>query len=238
MKQFLYTFYKSSFRSVPEVIEHMEELQEKLSGTDLTNLRAFNKTYLIITQNVYRKIGTGYFAFDDSMTAVDINFACYYFRALKTYISGGKPPPAWKILFDQCKRNSHYQFIYMALGVNAHVNNDLAQSLLDVVKNEAYKVDFDTVNTIIHESISEVIRTLQEQSRMIATSEKMFLPVYTVFLDAVIQNWREYTWQTYTALKNQKTTVPSVEHKAEQIAILLCKVKSIFAIHHLRKVLL
>ncbi len=236
MRQFTYSFFQSSFRSVPEVIQHMEQLQIELKNTDLEHVRAFNKTYLIITKNVYKKIGTGYFQFDDVMTAVDINFASYYFRALKSYVEKKRTPPAWEISFDASKRNNYYQFIYMALGVNAHVNNDLAQSLHDVVKDETYKGDFNKVNAIIHESIPEVIKGLQESSSSLALLEKIFLPVYTFFLDALIQNWRSDTWNTFLALKKKIATVHQVENKAEKLAVQLSKIKRLRDIRHLRNV--
>ncbi len=238
MKQFFYDFYKASFSSVTEVIDHMQHLQNELKNTDLQNVSAFNNTYLIITQNVYKKIGTGYFTYDDVMTNVDIVFASYYFNALKSYVEGVKTPPAWKILFDECKENSHHQFIYMALGVNAHVNNDLSQSLFNVVKNDAYKTDFDKVNGIIHKSIPEVINSLQEPSRLIATLEKVFLPVYTLFLDQLIKNWRADSWITYLQLKYSSTNVNAVEKKGKQLALQLRQVKHLYDIHHLRKIFL
>ncbi len=227
MKKFYYQTYSPVFQTVQDVITHMELLQIELEGTDLENIRAFNKTYLIITQNVFKKIGTGFFKHDDIMTVVDINFAQYFFNALKNYTSGKNPPSAWKILFDSSKSNNLYQFIYMALGVNAHVNNDLAFTLHDVVRNDSYQIDFNKVNTIIHQSLKEVIESLNEPSQLITLAEKSLLPLYTIFLDSLIKNWRNRTWINYKNLRDKKMNSDMVENVAENIAEKLVKIKNI-----------
>ena len=60
----------------------------------------------------------------------------------------------------------------MALGVNAHVNNDLAQVLLAANVPEEFKADYDKVNDIIGESLREVVMSLQESSKFLRFLEK------------------------------------------------------------------
>lgn len=234
MRIFQYHTYKKKFDSVEDVIHHMEELQKELAGTDMQHLRAFNQTYLIITKNVFKKIGTTYFNDDQTMINVDRNFASYYCNALYMYTSGKTPPPAWRILFEQCRTTPHFQFIFMALGVNAHVNNDLALSLYDVIKNDKFKKDFDQVNTIIHTSLREVVFSLQEDTAILNKAENMLLPVYTTFLDYVIRNWRDTAWSSYKKLKDKHTTIHAIEQEAEEIASKLIKITNLRSLHHLR----
>ncbi len=229
---FSFRSYRSKFTSVPEVITAMENLQEELENTDMENLRAFNQTYLTITKNVFARMGTGYFANDHLMTEVDIQFSRYYFNALKAYLSGRKSPEAWKVLFDSCKANRHNQFVYMAMGVNAHVNNDLAFTLVDVVSDEAFQQDFLKVNEIIHQSTKDIILSLEEKSSLVSFVENNFLILYKYFLDKLIENWRANVWKNYLNLKKGSTKKEAVEEKAFSI------VKSLSNINHLSKLYL
>ena len=156
-KSFVFNSYRQHYDSIVDVIREMEDLDKELLETDMENLIAFNHTYLIITRAVAAQLGKNYFHNDELMQKLDINFAGYYFEALKNYIDGHTTPPAWKILFDVCKKGYLLQSIYMGMGVNAHVNNDLSQSLRDIIEDESYKEDFDKVNTIIKYSTSEVV---------------------------------------------------------------------------------
>lgn len=125
--------------SIPDVISEMRKLSSELAETNLANVKAFNQTYLIITRAVYSKFGSSYFQDEDKMTTVDITFFRYYQTPLTKYQLGESVPPAWQSLFDFAQKNSSYQFVYMALGVNAHVNNDLPPTLLEVGASNAFK---------------------------------------------------------------------------------------------------
>src|SRR3712207_4170746 len=111
MTQFTYTSYHK-VKTIEQVITQLEQLDVELTGTDLENLIAFNHTYLIITKNVYAKIGTGFFQRDELMRNIDVCFANYYVDALHNYLTNKPCPPAWQVLFDACKQNNTYQFIY------------------------------------------------------------------------------------------------------------------------------
>ncbi len=196
----------------------MEDLDKELLETDMESLIAFNHTYLIITKAVSSKLGQNYFHNDERMQALDINFAGYYFDALKNYIDGQLTPPAWEILFDACKKDHLMQSIYMGMGVNAHVNNDLSQSLRDVINDASYKEDFDKVNTIIHYSTPEVIKYLQEKNAVVNTVKNISLPIYSFALSIIIQKWRENAWNDSRKLIAHTISEEKIENQAYTMA--------------------
>ncbi len=155
----------------------------------MEDLIAFNHTYAVITRNVVSKLGSQYFSDDKSMQKIDVNFGNYYFRALKGYIETGKCTPSWQYLFDACRNKSHFQFIYLALGVNAHVNNDLPQTLFEVLRGNIHSGDYFKVNTIISQSINEVMTKLKEKNKALNTIENLLHPLYSYFFNWIIQNW-------------------------------------------------
>jgi hypothetical protein len=110
------------------------------------------------------------------------------------------------------------QSIYMGMGVNAHVNNDLSQSLRDVINDASYKEDFDKVNTIIHYSTPEVIKYLQEKNAVVNTVKNISLPIYSFALSITIQKWRENAWNDSRKLITHTISEEKIENQAYTMA--------------------
>ena len=206
-------------------MDHMMELQNELRRTDLSNLQIFNKTYYIITKNVYAKIGTGFFSDDASMIMLDINFARYYFDALKMYTDKQTTTPSWEVMFDFCKKDSSLPLIYLTLGVNAHVNNDLGMSLFDVIEKDEFKKDFYKVNPVIYKSIDEIL------------SEVRLSNFYKPFMQMLIFHWRNNAWGNYSGMQTKTKTKKLIEVEAYNIALELAKIYSVKDFYRLYKVL-
>lgn len=224
MNQFRYSCFKKT-HSIDDVLLQLQNLDEELKDTDMSALIAFNHTYLIITNDVYNKLGTHFFTNDDLMNTIDTCFGNYYFTSLQSYINGKHCPPAWKITFDSCKHNTSYGFIYMALGVNAHVNNDLPQSLFETMNN-ADNEDYEKINSVINESIPMVIKDLYETNTFIYRAEQVCLPLYHVLLQMIIKNWRSEAWKNYQKLDKKATDTIDIEFAAEKKAQALASFKN------------
>ena len=218
---------ESNCKTIEQAKAAMEALDVQLKGTEMENLIAFNHTYWIITRNVYDKLDTGYFEKDPLMRKIDVNFANYYFSALRSYCLNKPCPPAWKILFDLCKDGSQYQFIYMALGVNAHVNNDLPQTLRDVMQGDEFDADYIKVNTVIKNSLSEVIHALPESRKKYKLAADYLLPSYKNILYLLIKNWRAHSWKIYRQLIHKEITITEIERSAQDYASKLAAIKNV-----------
>ena len=227
MNSFKYTSFRLAL-NVDDVFANMHAIDEELRGTNLNNLRAFNYTYFIITKNVLNRLGTGYFTDDNLMRSVDTVFGNFYFEALHGYINNDKCPLSWKLLFDTCKENSFHQFVYMALGVNAHVNNDLPQTLQLVHRGDMNKDDFDKINEIIGFSLKEVISSLHEKSLLLSKIQNISLFFYKPILTQLIRNWRDVAWDNYCLLNEKKRKVNDIELEASIVAKKLLTIKHVY----------
>jgi hypothetical protein len=205
----------------------MKQLETELTGTDMQNIIAFNHTYLIITEAVADQLNKEFFNDDLLMEKFDIQFARYYFNALKKYVDRKVIPPSWVLLFDLSKQNKTYQFIYMALGVNAHVNNDLSQSLYDTISEESYRKDFDKVNTLIQQKIPLVVSSLKEDNTFVNTSKNILQPLYASLLYLLIKSWRKNAWDSYINLKSETLSKKDIEEHARKIGLIFTKFKKI-----------
>jgi len=229
MKAFNYTSFQKA-QSIEEVKDQLKTLDTELVGTDMQNLIPFNHTYLIITRSVFEKISTGYFENDSLMKKIDTHFGNYYFHALNEYVHQRSCPEAWNITFDTCKKGKNFQFIYMALGVNAHVNNDLPQTLHDVMNGDLFQKDFLLVNTIIAECLHEVVLSLHEKNHLINMGKNVFENEYALFLNGIIQKWRETAWRNYIELHNKQITKGIIETQAAKKAEILASIDSVVKI--------
>lgn len=215
---FTYRFYTQQFSNITEVIAHMQQLNKTLVDTNLHNLLAFNNTYLIITQAVFQEFGTQFFQDNQRMEKLDIIFAKYYFDALHDYVQGAECAPAWKMLFDACKRNNLYQWQYMALGVNAHVNNDLPFTLYDANFGPDYQTDFNRINRILFQQIQNVVRSLNEKNHVLNILENNLVYLYRYGLSTIISKWRTSAWQNYQTLLQQPDHKTLISRNAARVA--------------------
>lgn len=230
-KNFLKDYKKIKY--VADVIEFMEALDEKLINSNFKNIGAFNSTYLIITKAVNTKVHDGFFNYPQIMERVDVIFSKYYFSAFDNYIRGKSVPIPWRTLFEISKINKHYKFIYMAMGVNAHVNNDLSQSLRDAKVNEKFYEDYQKVNGIIKQSIDVVIHSFDENNKVINELENKTQRIYSTILTSIIHNWREHAWNDFIKLKQSEINVKEIEEKSGYIAK---KLSEIEALHNVTKI--
>jgi hypothetical protein len=98
---------------------------------DGDGLKWFNWLYLQVTAAVEARIASGGFSDPAWLSELDVQFAKLYFTALGASLSGGSCPSCWQVLFD-CRSTAGIARIQFAMaGINAHINHDLAQALVD-----------------------------------------------------------------------------------------------------------
>jgi hypothetical protein len=218
MQRFKYKSYRNNFTNILDVIEHMRGIENEAKNTDLENIIPFTYTYRIITQNVAAHFKKKYFQDDALMEKFDITFAHYYFNALKKYVETGETTPAWQILFKNAHHNRFSRLKFMALGVNAHVNNDLAMALNDVIKVSQYENEYNKINNIIFESLDEVISGLNEKNFiykiMYGNTQSLYFPI----LRKIITQWRANAWKNYELLQSDTTHSAYIVQKAHLVA--------------------
>ncbi|MDZ7718383.1 MAG: DUF5995 family protein [Balneolaceae bacterium] len=147
---------EEKYQSVPEVIEHFKWLEEYLFNHD--DLRGvFTTAYLHITQSIGAALQEN--SFHDNSWSRDylICFANLYREAMLNYERGHLDlvPKSWKIAYNLSKSNEGYVIQHLMLGINAHINHDLAlalhQTSIDPNREEKYK-DHTDINIILEKA--------------------------------------------------------------------------------------
>ena len=142
--------------SIDDVLSIMTAIDSRLSDSD--GLKWFNRLYLRVTQSVRSAVGNTAFRDARFMSQLDIVFANLYFAAISAAeVDPVRAPSAWRPLLDArvSRRNSRLQFALA--GMNAHINRDLPQGIVDVFEkvggdpttDQTRRADFDSINELL-----------------------------------------------------------------------------------------
>ncbi|QOH58161.1 hypothetical protein C6Y44_20980 [Rhodococcus rhodochrous] len=144
---------------------------------------------------VYRQmtvaVKAGVFADKDRMNRIDTLFANRYFEAYEATA----PTRAWQIAFDAAKHDRLIVLQHLLLGINAHINLDLAVVVgenLSGSELDAFRTDYDKINDIIAGVMPKVRDAIESFSPLI----KILEPVGAVHpvLDFAFDRARETAW--------------------------------------------
>ncbi len=206
--------------SIKDVINQMGELQLRFEkDSTLFTLKSFLLVYSKVTQKVYEYSSRGKFKNTSTLELLDIHFANLYFKPINQYLLTSKISTPWLsyIKYSQSKLDP---FILMLLGINAHINSDLLQTLIDTDYDE-YD-DFMLVNEILLETIPEIMSYLAFQEFDIWGIGGLIFSDFAKYeFRQTIVKWRNEVWENYQKIKKnnlQNTYLQKTQHETELIA--------------------
>ena len=95
--------------------------------------RHFLAAYRRTTIAVHEAMGAGVFADPDWVGRWDVAFAAYYLDAVDAWDNDRPVPAPWRVAFAAAADTAVVPLRHLLLGMNAHINNDLPQSLLATI---------------------------------------------------------------------------------------------------------
>src|SRR5262245_22808057 len=123
----------SSYESLDDAVQSLAALEQVLR--DRHDRRAiFVTAYLSITRAIEQGVASGLFHDNAWVSRYAVCFANLYRKALLSYELNdvASLPKAWRIAFDTSKNAGALAIQDLFLGVNAHINHDLALALVEV----------------------------------------------------------------------------------------------------------
>ena len=182
----------------------------------------FTTAYLVITGAIQQRIRAGWFADNRWVDQYAVRFANLYREALLAYETGNLAavPKAWRLSFDTSAHNQGLLIQDLVLGINAHINHDLALSLVDVGidpdRAQRYH-DHTRVNVILQAATDR----LQDQVCELYAPILRLLDLAGGRLDEELASFsvakaRESAWLTAVALVN---TTNEIERGALRSAL-------------------
>jgi hypothetical protein len=206
---------------IDEALKYMKTTLEEFHAVH--DRRAFFlRVYYIMTQQVYAAIngvgdfvGHPVFADPDWIRRLSGRFASRYFRALALTDddSGGR---AWMIANQVARRPRSTVLLNALLGINAHINYDLAQAIaenLDPAELDnpevllRRKFDHDQVNNLLDRALAPIQQALaRDYEPALALGEHVLGGLEDRLADIGLRHYRERVWGdalTYAVMRTR-----------------------------------
>ncbi len=125
----------------------------------------FAALYRRMTLAVADGIKNGIFEDAARMEKLDVNFATRYIDAYDTYYSGRPCSVSWKFAFDSCADENLVVMQHLLLGINTHINLDLAVAAAITAPGNsisALQKDFNNINGLISGLADDVQESLSQ----------------------------------------------------------------------------
>lgn len=151
----------------------MQEILDELPPSRANNrVSAFNELYLKITRRVDQALVDGVNS-PEFLERLDVEFAKRYFDAIGLWNDDDEDTPdVWEVLFKRAGDVEMTRLTAAMLGVNAHINHDLALALIatwvDVgaPEDDIIHPDYLLVNQIFYEEIPPLRRGFSDRWQM------------------------------------------------------------------------
>lgn len=219
---------QQKYQSVSEVIEAFKWLENHFFyHNDLRGV--FTTAYLHITQSIGAAIEENSFQNNSWSRDYLISFANLYRIAILNYEQGktDQVPKSWRLAFDLAENDDGYIVQHLLLGINAHINHDLALALHQISINpnreEKYQ-DHKEINIILEKATDGLKQNVAE--KYVPILKRLDRGLGTVDDDLIefsIPKAREHAWSMAIALRSAQTDVERVmlqKSLDEQAAVL------------------
>lgn len=126
----------AAVETTPQTIADVVAIMRAIDSCciDGDGLKWFNLLYMQVTQAVGARVDAGNFINPAWMATLDVGFAGYYFRAIQSSLAGEPTPGCWQALFNRRNQTELARIQFALAGMNAHINHDLPQAVLDLCR--------------------------------------------------------------------------------------------------------
>lgn len=192
----------SALKSLQQVASRLRERQDARA--------VFPDVYGIITRRVSEAIEQGSLFLEPGWIARLAGlFAERYFESLVASIDGTlQTSTAWRLAYACAEQGFTLPGQDALLGINAHINFDLAQGIYDNIVGHGaqddpellarYRHDHDAVNQILEEALPECLAVLVARYGCPLTRAVVRVPavqgMLTRVVMAVLKRWRDQVW--------------------------------------------
>ena len=162
-------------RSIDDVISELGLVVDRC-WTENSRLGYFPAMYRKVTIRIKEGVEAGEFQDAERMERLDVVFASRYLDALSLHREGRVPTRSWGYAFEQAARSDPSVLHHLLLGMNAHINLDLAIAAAQVSRGadiEDLQEDFVTVNDVLAGLVDEVQDAVDDSSNFYRIIDKL-----------------------------------------------------------------
>ena len=187
----------------------MSQMESRADGR-----ASFLRCYALMTRNMLSAVERGEFKDPDWMRRFIGHFAGYYFSGLEQYENDiANAPKVWILAHDLANRDSCSILQKVLLGINAHINFDLALTLADLLEPEWARIDENRRAEVfsdychVNEIISGTIDSVQDQileplSPAMEWVDRSMGNLDEWLISRLIRAWRDEVWEQASEMLN------------------------------------
>lgn len=204
-------------QSIDEVIARLDEVIAR-SRRERSRLGYFALLYRTVTVKVKEGIQAGVFDDGARMEQFDVVFASRYLDAYESYRRGARTSKCWLATFRAADSWFPIVLQHLLLGMNAHINLDLAIAAAEVAPGaqiDGLKNDFERINNILGALIGDVQDRLARISYYMTIVDRFGGRTDEALMNFSINKAREASWRV--AVRLAKMTPAEREREIEEI---------------------
>jgi hypothetical protein len=191
------------------LLRRMEGLLEPLEAAGDPG-RFFLATYLRTTRAVAEELDRGGFRDPEWVERWDVAFADLYLDAVEAAQAGRRPPEPWAVAFGAGDRDGLPPLRHVLLGMNAHINYDLAQSLLAVISEllATRHADHEHIDQVLVARVGAEDTELESLSGPRSRTDRLLQPLNRLATKRFLRESRAKVWANTRLLNAARRTGP------------------------------
>ena len=217
-------------QTIQDVINKLVQIVQQCESSK-NKAGYFAALYKRMTVAVMENIAAGNFEDGARMEKLDIVFAQRYLDAYEAYHSNAHCSVAWKFAFDSCADDSLIVLQHLLLGINTHINLDLAIAAAQIAPCNAIHAlqnDFYRINTLIASLTDDIQECLADVWPPMHLLMKVANGKQMAVLNFSIDKARDASWANAIVMANMNDEVRAAYiNKIDIVVSLLgAKIKS------------
>jgi hypothetical protein len=204
--------------SIDELLVRMRDLLGPLEAAG-DNRRHFLATYMRTTVAVHEDLKRGGFLDAVWVEHWDVVFAGLYLDAIEEWNRGERPAEPWAVAFEAAADENVPPLRHVLLGMNAHVNYDLPQSLLATISDAEFadpavlarrSQDHGHIDSILSSRVDAEDKELQKVERPGDRTllDKLLTPFNQAASKRFLTEARRKVWHNAKALSQARVQGP------------------------------
>jgi hypothetical protein len=171
------------------------------------------------------------FEHPESLRKLNDVFFARYLSAFRAHRDGAPTTAAWRVAFDAAGHRGVCVLQHLLLGMNAHINLDLAIAVADAIPAEdlqAFRADFDRMNGLLASLVTGVAKDLAIVWPLLSSINRTFHDEDDVIINFSMRLAREQAWRGALRLSRQAgagraQAIAELDHEAAAIAKLVAR---------------
>lgn len=199
------TAQKMTAQNIDQVVDGLARIVHDAEAAG-DRVGFFAALYRQVTVEVRNAIHTGQFDDGDRMNRFDTLFGNRYFDAYDAWLGDRGGPRCWRTTFDLLADANTIIVQHLILGVNAHINFDLAVAAADTSPGAAIQElrhDYLVINDILARVVVAVAKAVDAVSPYMGLLDQLGGRTEDQILDFSIPLAREEAWHNAVILANQ-----------------------------------